>query len=136
MLLLKNYLGLKRTEKLVCPACVDLLNFDGLEEHTLKERNPEAFAVSWQPFFLLLPFLSHSLFARFSSLFCALVDSFESSANMISKLEPLCSNWPSVNNQVKVCIGIKIGCISAFRILSQPALMSNTYFFSINIDHT
>lgn len=45
-LLLKNYLGLQRIEEMVCPASVELLNYDGLHEDNLKERNPDAFAVS------------------------------------------------------------------------------------------
>lgn len=46
VLLLKNYLGLQRIEEMVCPASADLLNYDGLHEDDLKDRNPDAFAVS------------------------------------------------------------------------------------------
>lgn len=46
MLLLKNYLGLNRIEEMVCPATVDLLKLDDSREDILKERHPEAFAVS------------------------------------------------------------------------------------------
>lgn len=47
VLLLKNYLGLPRIEVMVCPASADLLNYEGLHEEDLKDRNPDAFAVSY-----------------------------------------------------------------------------------------